>query len=64
MTPIKITLAKRKGKGKEYETNVELDYAIEAITLMAVELSAYYEEAYYTGRYTLIIANNLLVNLR
>jgi hypothetical protein len=60
---IKITPTKGKGKGKECEANIELDYTIETITLIAAELSIYYKEAYYIGRYTLIITNNLLVNL-
>jgi hypothetical protein len=63
ITTTKITPAKGKGKATERETNVELDYTIETIILTAKELSAYYKEAYYTGQYTLIIANNLLVNL-
>jgi hypothetical protein len=49
IAPIKITPAKGKGKGKEYEANIELNYAIETITLMATELGIYYEEAYYIG---------------
>ena len=48
----------------EHETDVKLDYATETITLTAKELGTYYEEAYYAGRYTLIIVNNLLVDLR
>jgi hypothetical protein len=63
INPAKVTLIKGKGKGKERETNIELDYVIETIILIAVELGMYYEEAYYIGRYTLIIANNLLANL-
>jgi hypothetical protein len=64
ITPTKITPIKGKRKAIEREADVNPDYATETITLTAAELGIYYEEAYYTGRYTLIIANNLLVDLR
>jgi hypothetical protein len=63
ITPTKITPAKGKGKAIEYETNIKLDYTIETIILTAEELGIYYEEAYHVRRYTLIIVNNLLINL-
>jgi hypothetical protein len=60
----KAKIIPSKNKRKEYNSNIELETTIEIIILTAIELNIYYKEAYYTRRYTLILTNNLLVNIR
>ena len=47
VTLIKITLIKGKRKSKKYKANIKLNYTIETIILIAIELGIYYREAYY-----------------
>jgi hypothetical protein len=61
----KAKIIPSKNKGKEYNTNIKLlETTIEVIILIVIELSIYYKEAYYIRYYILILANNLLVNIR
>jgi hypothetical protein len=59
----KVKIIPSKNKRKERKADIELETTIEVIILIAIELGIYYKEAYYTGRYALIFANNLLVNI-
>jgi hypothetical protein len=61
----KATPTKGKAKAKANEVDAKSDTpATQTVQLTVTELSAYCEEAYRAGRHTILLANNLLVDLR
>jgi hypothetical protein len=62
---VKATPTKGKAKAKANEVDAKSDTpATQTVQLTVTELGAYCEEAYRAGRHTLLLANNLLVDLR